>query len=142
MRLWDKSLLLWIAKASGVFYISPSNFNYWYNFGILAIYFLASQIVTGIVLAMFYNASTLFAFVSIININNEIYFGWWIRYLHSNGASWFFFVVYIHIFKGIFFGSYSYPRQFLWMSGVIIWVLMIATAFLGKLLPKMNFILY
>lgn len=135
MRVWNKSLLFWIAKASGVFYISPSNFNYWYNFGVLALYFLVSQIITGIFLAMFYNASTSFAFTSIININNEIYFGWWIRALHSNGASWFFLIVYIHMAKGIYYASYGYPRQMLWISGVLIWVLMIATAFLGYVLP-------
>ncbi len=84
---------------------------------------------------MFYNASASLAFISIININNEIYFGWWIRYIHSNGASWFFFVVYVHMFRGIYYGSFAYPRQFLWVSGVIIWVLMIATAFMGYVLP-------
>jgi ubiquinol-cytochrome c reductase cytochrome b subunit len=138
MRVWNKSLLMWIVKASGIFYISPSNFNYWYNFGVLALYFLISQIITGIFLAMFYNASTTYAFTSIININNEIYFGWWIRALHSNGASWFFFIVYIHMAKGIYYASYTFPRQFLWISGVTIWVLMIATAFLGNYLPKMS----
>jgi len=135
MRLWSRSLLFWVLRASGFFYASPANFNYWYNFGILAFYFLMSQIVTGILLAMFYNPNVALAFVTIININNEIYFGWWIRCLHANGASWFFFVVYIHIFRGIYYGSFAYPRQLLWVSGVIIWFLMIATAFLGYVLP-------
>jgi len=135
MRLWARGLLFDIGRLSGFFYISPANFNYWYNFGVLALYFLVIQIITGIILAMFYNPSVLLAFASIVNINNEMYFGWWVRYLHANGASWFFFVVYIHIFRGIYYGSFAYPRQLLWVSGVIIWFLMIATAFLGYVLP-------
>jgi len=87
MRFWARSLIFHIARISGFFYISPSNFNYFYNFGVLALYFLVSQILTGIVLAMFYNPSVSLAFATIVNINNEIYFGWWVRYLHSNGAS-------------------------------------------------------
>jgi len=75
MRLWSRSLLFWILRASGFFYASPSNFNYWYNFGVLAFYFLVSQVVTGIVLAMFYNPNASLAFATIVNINNEIYFG-------------------------------------------------------------------
>ena len=84
---------------------------------------------------MYYSANVAYAYVSIMYINNEIYYGWWIRFLHSNGASWFFIVVYIHIFRGLFYGSYMYPRQALWLSGMLIWVLMIATAFLGYVLP-------
>ena len=84
---------------------------------------------------MFYNPSASLAFASIVNINNEIYFGWWIRSIHANGASWFFFSVYMHIFRGIYYGSFSYPRQLLWVSGVLIWFLMIATAFMGYVLP-------
>jgi ubiquinol-cytochrome c reductase cytochrome b/c1 subunit len=91
--------------------------------------------VTGIILAMFYNANTEVAFGLVISITNEIYYGWLLRSLHSNGASFFFFVVYIHMARGIYYGSYAYPRQMLWVSGAIIWVLMIATAFLGYILP-------
>lgn len=134
-RLWNRSLLGAIVKKSGIFYTSPSNFNYWYNFGFLALLFLAVQIISGIFLAMFYNANTLLAFGTLIGLNNEVYFGWWLRYLHSNGASFFFFFVYIHIFKGFYFGSFSHPRQTLWFSGILIWLLMIATAFLGYVLP-------
>lgn len=84
---------------------------------------------------MFYDPSVLHAFDSIIYINNELYYGWWIRALHANGASWFFFAVYVHMFRGLYYGSFLYPRQFLWLTGSLIWVLMIATAFLGYVLP-------
>lgn len=84
---------------------------------------------------MFYTASPAHAFLSIMYINNEVYFGWWARLLHANGASWFFFIVYIHMFKGIYYGSFLYPRQLLWNSGVLIWLLMIPTAFFGYVLP-------
>jgi quinol-cytochrome oxidoreductase complex cytochrome b subunit len=93
------------------------------------------QIVTGIVIAMFYNANTEVSFGIVISITQEIYYGWWLRSLHSNGASFFFLIVYIHMARGIYYGSFLYPRQMLWMSGAIIWVLMIATAFLGYMLP-------
>jgi len=135
MRIWNKSLLLYLMKISGVYYKSPINFNYWFNFGFLSLFFLISQIITGIVLAMFYNANILFAYSTILEISNEIYYGWWIRYIHSNGASFFFFCVYLHMFRGLYYGSFLYPRQYLWVSGSIIWILMIATAFFGYILP-------
>ena len=93
MRIWNQSIILKLIKISGVFYKSPTNFNYWYNFGFLAMFFLLSQMITGIVLAMFYNANTEVSFGVVISITNEIYYGWWIRYIHSNGASFFFFCV-------------------------------------------------
>ena len=135
MRIWSRSLLLYLVKISGVFYKSPINFNYWFNFGFLSLFFLISQIITGVVLAMFYNANALIAFGLILDMSNEIYYGWWIRYIHSNGASFFFFCVYFHMFRGLYYGSFIYPRQYLWISGSIIWVLMIATAFFGYILP-------
>lgn len=135
MRLWTKSLFLYLLKISGVYYKSPVNFNYFYNFGFLSFFFLLSQIITGIILAMFYNPNVLLAFNSIIDISNEIYYGWWVRYIHSNGASFLFFCVYIHMFRGLYYGSFIYPRQYLWVSGAIIWILMIATAFFGYILP-------
>jgi len=92
MRIWSRSLLLYLVKISGVFYKSPINFNYWFNFGFLSLYFLVSQIVTGIFVAMFYNANASLAFGLILDMSNEIYYGWWIRYIHANGASFFFFV--------------------------------------------------
>lgn len=135
MRIWTKSILLWIMKISAVFYKSPANFNYWYNFGFLSLFLLLSQIISGIILAMFYNASTLLAFDAIIILHNEIYYGWFLRYIHANGASFFFICVYIHMFRGLYYGSFTYPRQFIWISGSIIWILMIATAFFGYILP-------
>jgi quinol-cytochrome oxidoreductase complex cytochrome b subunit len=135
MRLWNRSLLFEIMKLTGVFYLSPSNTSYAWNFGFLAMVFLGLQIITGVVLAMFYNPSAELAYEVIMYINNEVYYGWWIRLLHANGASWFFFVVYIHMFRSLYYGSFCYPRQALWISGVIIWVTMIATAFLGYVLP-------
>lgn len=131
MRFWSRSLLLYLVKISGIFYKSPINFNYWYNFGFLSLYFLISQIVTGIVIAMFYNANSALAFGLILDMSNEIYYGWWLRYIHANGASFFFFCVYLHMSRSIYYGSFLYPRQYLWISGAIIWVLMIATAFFG-----------
>lgn len=134
-RFWYKSLLLWILKISGAFYKAPSNLSYWWNFGFISLYFLLSQIITGVILAMFYNANSDLAFKIIYNISNEIYYGWWIRYIHSNGASFFFFIVYLHIARNLYYGTYLFPRQLLWTSGMIIVCLMIATAFLGYILP-------
>lgn len=91
--------------------------------------------ITGIILAMFYNPSASLAYYVIMEINNEVYYGWWLRALHANGASFFFIVVYIHMARGMYYGSFAYPRQFLWISGVILWILMIATAFFGYILP-------
>jgi len=106
-----------------------------WNFGFYSLLFLILQILTGVLLAMFYNPDPLLAFSSIIEINNEIYYGWFLRAMHANGASFFFIVVYIHMSRGIYYGSFLYPRHALWMSGVIIWLLMVATAFLGYVLP-------
>ena len=98
-------------------------------------YFLFSQIITGIFLAMFYNPSSALAYSVIMELNNEIYYGWWVRYLHANGASFLFLSVYLHMFRGIYYGSFTYPRQLLWMSGILLLILMIITAFLGYILP-------
>lgn len=135
MRLWHKSLLLVIVKITGIFYKTPTNLSYLWNFGLLSLFFLLSQIITGIVLAMFYNANASIAFNLIFDLTSEIYYGWWLRNIHANGASFFFLVVYIHICRNIYYGSFMYPRQLLWMIGVIIWVCMIITAFLGYILP-------
>jgi len=132
---WYISILAWIVKVTGLFYKAPANLNYWWNFGFLALFFLLLQIVTGVILAMFYDPNVFFAYASIMDINNEVYFGWWLRAIHANGASFFFAVVYVHMGRGLYFGSFSFPRQFLWISGIILWVLMIATAFLGYILP-------
>lgn len=105
------------------------------KFWLYSILFLIFQILTGIILAMFYNPDPFLAFNAIMDINNEIYFGWFLRTFHANGASFFFIVVYVHMARGLYYGSYIYPRHSLWMSGIIIWLLMVATAFLGYVLP-------
>jgi len=135
IRLWVRNLLFIITKISGIFYKSPANLSYWWNFGFLALFFLISQIVTGIFLAMFYSANVEIVFGIIFDLTSEIYYGWWLRNIHANGASFFFLAVYLHMARGIYYGSFIYPRQLLWVSGTIIWVLMIATAFLGYILP-------
>ena len=116
-------------------YPTPKNLNYWWNFGSLAGFFLVLQIVTGIVLAMHYNPSVDGAFSSIEHIMRDVNYGWLIRYVHMNGASFFFIVVYIHIFRGLYYGSYKSPRELLWWLGIIILLLMMATAFMGYVLP-------
>lgn len=113
----------------------PLNINIFWNFGILAFFFLISQIITGIFLAMHYVPNLNLAFISVEHIMRDVNNGWFIRYLHSNGASLFFFVVYIHVFRGIYYNSFIYPRAGVWIIGVIILLLMILTAFLGYVLP-------
>ncbi|GEQ97285.1 hypothetical protein JCM17844_09220 [Iodidimonas gelatinilytica] len=112
----------------GAGYPAPRNLNYFWNFGSLAGLCLVIQIVTGIVLAMHYTPSTLAAFDSVERIMRDVNYGWLIRYIHANGASMFFIVVYIHIFRGLYYGSYKAPREILWMLGVVILLLMMATA--------------
>ena len=116
-------------------YPTPKNLNYWWNFGSLAGIFLMIQIITGIVLAMHYTPSVEGAFASIEHIMRDVNYGWLIRYIHMNGASFFFIVVYIHIFRGLYYGSYKSPREVLWLLGLIILLLMMATAFMGYVLP-------
>jgi quinol-cytochrome oxidoreductase complex cytochrome b subunit len=113
----------------------PKNLNYWWNFGALATVVLVTMIATGIVLAMHYTPHTSMAFDSVEHIMRDVNYGWLIRYIHSNGASMFFVVVYIHIFRGLYYGSYKAPRELLWMLGVVILLLMMATAFMGYVLP-------
>ena len=118
-----------------VAYQTPRNLNYFWNFGALAGITLVLQIVTGIVLVMQYTPHTLMAFDSVERIMRDVNYGWLLRYAHANGASMFFIVVYIHIFRGLFYGSYKAPRELLWMLGVVILLLMMATAFMGYVLP-------
>jgi ubiquinol-cytochrome c reductase cytochrome b subunit len=120
---------------SFVAYPIPRNLNYWYTFGGILSFMLGVQIVTGIVLAMHYVADADLAFESVEKIMRDVNYGWLMRYLHSNGASMFFLAVYIHIFRGLYYGSYKAPRELLWILGVIIFVLMMATAFMGYVLP-------
>jgi quinol-cytochrome oxidoreductase complex cytochrome b subunit len=114
---------------------TPRNFNYLWNFGALALFVLITMIITGVVLAMQYTPSTDHAFTSVERIMRDVNWGWLVRYIHMNGASMFFIVVYIHIFRGLYYGSYKQPRELLWMLGVTILLLMMATAFMGYVLP-------
>jgi ubiquinol-cytochrome c reductase cytochrome b subunit len=116
-------------------YPAPRNLNYWWNFGSLAGIMLVVQIVTGIVLAMHYTPHVDYAFNSTEHIMRDVEWGWMMRYLHANGASMFFVVVYIHIFRGLYYGSYKSPREILWWMGVIILFLMMGASFLGYVLP-------
>jgi quinol-cytochrome oxidoreductase complex cytochrome b subunit len=116
-------------------YPTPRNLSYWWNFGSLAGIMLVTMIVTGVVLAMHYTPHVDYAFQSVERIMRDVNYGWLIRYLHMNGASMFFIVTYIHIFRGLYYGSYKSPRELLWMLGVIILILMMATAFMGYVLP-------
>ncbi|HYC06124.1 MAG TPA: cytochrome b/b6 [Azospirillaceae bacterium] len=123
-----------IQKEYGTF-PTPRNFNYFWNFGAIAMVVLVVMILTGIFLAMHYTAHTSMAFASVERIMRDVNFGWLIRYIHMNGASMFFIAVYIHIFRGLYYGSYKKPRELLWILGVVIFLLMMATAFMGYVLP-------
>ena len=114
---------------------TPKNLNYWWTFGGILSVMLVVQIVTGIVLVMHYAPSTQIAFGSIEHIMRDVNWGWLLRYLHSNGASMFFIAVYIHIFRGLYYGSYKSPREILWILGVVIYLVMMATGFMGYVLP-------
>ncbi len=116
-------------------YPTPKNLNYWWNFGSLLGFVLVIMIVTGITLAMHYTAHVDHAFGSVERIMRDVNYGWLIRYVHMNGASMFFLVVYIHIFRGLYYGSYKTPREILWIVGVFILLAMMATAFMGYVLP-------
>jgi quinol-cytochrome oxidoreductase complex cytochrome b subunit len=114
---------------------TPKNLNYWWTFGGILAVCLVVQIVTGIVLAMHYVASTGEAFASVERIMRDVDYGWLIRNIHANGASMFFLAVYIHMFRGLYYGSYKSPREVIWILGVVIYLLMMATAFMGYVLP-------
>ena len=116
-------------------YPTPKNLTYWWNFGSLAGIILVIMIVTGITLAMHYTPHADLAFDSVERIMRDVNYGWLLRYIHMNGASMFFLIVYIHLFRGLYYGSYKYPRELLWILGVVILLLMIATAFMGYVLP-------
>lgn len=121
-------------KEYGVF-PTPRNFNYFWSFGGMAMVALVTMILTGIFLAMHYTPDASMAFDSVERIMRDVNSGWLIRYMHMNGASMFFVVVYIHIFRGLYYGSYKRPRELLWLLGIVIFLLMMATAFMGYTLP-------
>jgi ubiquinol-cytochrome c reductase cytochrome b/c1 subunit len=118
-----------------VVYPAPRNLNYWWNFGSLAGIALVLQIVTGIILAMHYTPQADLAFDSVEHIMRNVNYGWLMRYAHANGGSMFFLVVYIHLFRGLYYGSYKAPREILWWLGLVILLMMMATAFMGYVLP-------
>ena len=131
----DRMAVFSFGKAHLIDYPTPKNLNYWWNFGSLAGICLVLQIVTGILLAMHYKPSSAEAFDSVHHIMRDVHWGWLVRYMHMVGSHFFFIVVYIHIFRGLYYGSYKAPREVLWWMGVTILFLMMATAFLGYVLP-------
>ena len=116
-------------------YPTPKNLNYWWTFGGILTFCLITQIITGLVLAMHYIAHADLAFSSVEHIMRDVNYGWLIRYIHANGASMFFLAVYIHIFRSLFYGSYKSPREIIWILGIMIYLLMMAAAFMGYVLP-------
>lgn len=116
-------------------YYAPKNFNFWYFFGSLALLVLVNQLITGIWLAMFYKPSAVEAFGSVEYIMRDVPKGWIIRYLHSTGASFFFIVIYLHMFRGLLYGSFKKPRELVWLIGSAIYICLMAEAFMGYLLP-------
>jgi len=116
-------------------YPTPKNLNYWWTFGGILTFCLITQIITGLILAMHYVAHAELAFESVEHIMRNVNYGWLIRYVHANGASMFFLAVYIHIFRALFYGSYKAPREMIWILGMLIYILMMATAFMGYVLP-------
>jgi len=142
--MFDNKIVRWIDHRLPIFtmmqhqaieYPTPKNLSYWWNFGSLAGICLVIQIVTGVVLAMHYTPHVTMAFDSTEHIMRNVNYGWLLRYIHANGGSMFFLVVYIHVFRGIYYGSYKSPREILWWLGIIILLLMMATAFMGYVLP-------
>lgn len=141
---WKNPVIGWIDRRLPVFtmmqhdlidYPTPKNLNYWWNFGSLAGIVLVIMIATGVFLAMQYTPHVSLAFESVERIMRDVNYGWLMRYLHMNGASMFFIVVYIHMFRGLYYGSYKSPRELLWIIGVFILLAMMATAFMGYVLP-------
>src|SRR3954464_2999474 len=119
-------------------YIAPKNFNFWYYFGSLSAFVLVLQILTGIFLTMNYKPDATHAFASVEYIMRDVWGGWIIRYMHSTGASAFFICVYLHMFRGLLYGSYRKPRELLWIFGMLIYLCLMAEAFFGYLLPWGN----
>ncbi len=131
----DKRLPIIRFGADFMDFPTPKNLNYWWTFGGILTVMLVAQIITGVVLAMHYTPHVDYAFASVEHIMRDVNYGWMMRYLHSNGASMFFLAVYIHMFRGLYYGSYKAPREMSWILGVIIYLLMMATAFMGYVLP-------
>ncbi len=141
---WKNPVVRWVDDRLPIFstlyhdavdYPTPRNLNYWWNFGSLAGVVLVIMILTGVFLAMNYTAHVDHAFTSVERIMRDVNYGWLLRYVHMNGASMFFIVVYIHILRGLYYGSYKGPREVLWWLGILIFLAMMATAFMGYVLP-------
>src|SRR6266481_8577148 len=124
-----------LIHSSLVAYPTPRNLNYWWTFGGILTFMLGVQMVTGIVLAMHYVPHVDFAFDSVEHIMRDVNYGWLLRYIHASGASFFFVAVYIHMARGMYYGSYKEPREVLWILGVIMFLLMVITGFMGYVLP-------
>lgn len=137
LRVWidERFPLTPFIKSQLTEYYAPKNFNFWYFFGVLSLVVLVNQIVTGIFLTMNYKPSAEEAFASVEYIMREVEWGWLIRYMHSTGASAFFVVVYLHMFRGVMYGSYKKPRELIWLFGMFIYLTLMAEAFMGYLLP-------
>jgi len=127
--------ILGLMHSSFVSYPTPRNLNYWWAFGAILTFMLVGQIVTGVVLAMHYTPHVDYAFVSVEEIMRDVNYGWLLRYAHATGASMFFLAAYVHLFRGLYYGSYKEPREVLWILGVVILLVMIATGFMGYVLP-------
>lgn len=124
-----------VAYDAGIDYPTPKNLNYWWTFGGILAVCLVTQIITGVILAMHYVPHVDHAFNSVEHIMRDVNHGWMLRYIHANGASMFFLAVYIHMARGLYYGSYKAPREVLWLLGCVIYLLMMATAFMGYVLP-------
>src|SRR6186713_425132 len=136
MKWLDRRLpIASLVYSSFIAYPVPRNLNYWWTFGGILAFMLVIQIVTGITLAMHYTPHVDLAFKSVESIMRDVNYGWLLRYVHANGASMFFAAAYIHMFRGMYYGSYKDPREVLWILGVILLLLMIATGFMGYVLP-------
>jgi len=133
--LEDRLPIVGLAYSAAVSYPTPRNLNYWWTFGGILTFMLVVQIITGIILVMHFTPHVDLAFISVEQIMRDVNYGWLLRYLHSNGAAMFFLAVYIHMFRGMYYGSYKAPREVLWILGVIIYLLMMATGFMGYVLP-------
>src|SRR5689334_19074260 len=127
--------ILGLMHSSFVAYPTPRNLNYWWTFGAILSFMLGMQILTGVILAMHYTPNADLAFRSVELIVRDVNYGWLLRNMHAVGASMFFFAVYVHMFRGLYYGSYKEPREVLWILGVIIYLLMMATGFMGYVLP-------
>ena len=132
---WNKDFILAVVDNHLIDYPTPINITWAWSFGLLASICLGIQLITGIFLAMHYTPHVDLAFASVEHIMRDVNNGWLIRYIHANGASMFFIIVYSHMFRGLYYGSYMHPRQHLWCSGVLIFLLMMGTAFMGYVLP-------